>query len=203
MADLFQGYPKLRGCTLPHWPHPPFNCLKKSEVLHPVNWNLIKVKVNKSVTVNTNSRCWEFLQTVFIFSGAGTPFRVQKHTVPTHLRQVILSVGQLVWVPVYSSKGQLNIYKYVGHNSFAHFSGQVIITLLVLSVLSNLPKGQVELRVGQEKQKTHLPSTGQVDLNFFFLALAALPFPDSLRKHSCLCPETIHPIYGLGFIHSP
>ena len=32
--------------------------------------------------------------------------------------------------------------------------------MLVLSVLSNLPKGQLELRVGQAKQKTHLP-TGQ------------------------------------------
>ena len=31
---------------------------------------------------------------------------------------------------------------------------------LVLSVLSNLPKGQVELRMGQGRQKTHLP-TGQ------------------------------------------
>ena len=40
--------------------------------------------------------------------------------------------------------------------------------MLVLSVLSNLPKGQVELKVGQGKQKTHLP-TGQVDLDSFFL----------------------------------
>ena len=40
--------------------------------------------------------------------------------------------------------------------------------MLVLSVLSNFPKGQVELKVGQGKQKTHFP-TGQVDLNLFFL----------------------------------
>ena len=38
--------------------------------------------------------------------------------------------------------------------------------MLVLSDLPNLPKGQVELRVGQEKQKKHL-STGQVHLNIF------------------------------------
>ena len=37
--------------------------------------------------------------------------------------------------------------------------------MLALSVLSNLPKGQVELKVGHGKEKTHLP-TGQVDLNF-------------------------------------
>ena len=40
--------------------------------------------------------------------------------------------------------------------------------MLVLSVLSNLPKGQAELKVGQGKQKTNFP-TGQVDLNLFFL----------------------------------
>ena len=39
--------------------------------------------------------------------------------------------------------------------------------MLVLSVLSNLPKGQVELKVGQGKQKTHLP-IGQVHLNLSF-----------------------------------
>ena len=38
--------------------------------------------------------------------------------------------------------------------------------MLVLSVLSNLPKRQVELKVEQGKHKTHLP-TGQVDLNVF------------------------------------
>ena len=39
--------------------------------------------------------------------------------------------------------------------------------MLVLPILSNLRKGQVELKVGQGKQKTHLP-TGQVHLNYFF-----------------------------------
>ena len=40
--------------------------------------------------------------------------------------------------------------------------------MVALSVLSNFPKEQLELRVGQGKQKTHLP-TGQVHLNFLFL----------------------------------
>ena len=53
--------------------------------------------------------------------------------------------------------------KHLGHNSSAHFSGQAI-----LSVLSSLPKGQVELKVGQGKQKTLLP-TGQQHLNLFLL----------------------------------
>ena len=52
--------------------------------------------------------------------------------------------------------------KHLGHHSSAHFSGQEGI-----SVLSNLPKGQVELKLGQGKQKTLLP-TGQVHLKFFY-----------------------------------
>ena len=43
--------------------------------------------------------------------------------------------------------------------------------MLVLSVLSNLPKGQVELRVGQVKQKTHLP-TGQAIIHACSFQLA-------------------------------
>ena len=56
--------------------------------------------------------------------------------------------------------------KHLGHNSSSHFLNKRYSTL-VLSVLSNLPKGQVELKVGQGKQKIHLP-TRQVHLFFFF-----------------------------------
>ena len=43
----------------------------------------------------------------------------------------------------------ISVSKYWGHNSSAYFSGQVI-----LSVLFNLLKGQVELKVRQRKEKT-------------------------------------------------
>ena len=36
--------------------------------------------------------------------------------------------------------------------------------MLVLSVLSNLPKGQVELRVGQGRPKIHLPTAEVQDV---------------------------------------
>ena len=67
--------------------------------------------------------------------------------------------------------------KHLGHNSSAHFSGQAI-----LSVLSNLPKGQEELKVGQGKEKTLVP-TGQMHLEqSFSLALY------SLAHSSCIFP---------------
>ena len=50
----------------------------------------------------------------------------------------------------------------------------------VLSVLSNLPKGQLDLRVGQEKQKTPL-HTGQVDQSRFFVLALLLLLPHSLH----------------------
>ena len=56
--------------------------------------------------------------------------------------------------------------KHLGHNHIPlHIFLDKWCNTLVLSVLSNLPKGQ---RVGQGKQKTHL-TTKQVDLNFFFM----------------------------------
>ena len=62
--------------------------------------------------------------------------------------------------------------KHLGHNSSAHFSGQAI-----LSVLSNLPKGQVELKVGQGKENSlaHWTSASQS----FSLALL-MYFPGQL-----------------------
>ena len=57
--------------------------------------------------------------------------------------------------------------------------------MLVLSVLSNLPKGQVELKFGQGKQKTHLP-TGQVHFKFFSLALIISMNKEQSLKCSCL-----------------
>ena len=65
--------------------------------------------------------------------------------------------------------------------------------MLVLSVLSNLPKGQVELKVGQGKQKTHL-LTGQVDLDFFFLPWGELRSYSRLKgltDKQYFCGETI------------
>ena len=49
--------------------------------------------------------------------------------------------------------------KHLGHHSSVHVSGEAI-----LSVLSSSPNGQVELKVGQGKEETLLP-TGQVHLN--------------------------------------
>ena len=53
--------------------------------------------------------------------------------------------------------------KHLGHNSSAQ---------AILSVLSSLSKGQVELQVGQRKEKTLLP-TGQVHLNLLLLPCKA------------------------------
>ena len=64
------------------------------------------------------------------------------------------------------SKGQVNIWDVIPLHIFLDKRYNT----LVLSVISNLPKGQVELRVGQGKEKTHL-STGQVHLNLFLLPL--------------------------------
>ena len=56
--------------------------------------------------------------------------------------------------------------KHLGHIPLHIFLDKRYNTLAQLLVLYNLPKGQVELRVGQGKKKTHLP-IGQVHLNLF------------------------------------
>ena len=53
--------------------------------------------------------------------------------------------------------------KQLGHNSSAHFSGQES----TFSSFQLAQLGQVELKVGQGKEKTLLP-TGQVHLKFFY-----------------------------------
>ena len=84
--------------------------------------------------------------------------RLQKKMVSTRPRQIVLSLGQMSLCSVIQRTS-----KHLEHNSSAHFSRQTI-----LSVLSSLPKGQAELKVGQGKEKTLLP-TGRVHLNLFLL----------------------------------
>ena len=75
--------------------------------------------------------------------------RVQQNTVSTHPRQVILSAQGQVWVQC--------LLKHLGHNSSAHFFGQTIKHACSFSSFQ-LAQRTVELRVGQGKQKTHLPA---------------------------------------------
>ena len=122
----------------------------------------------------------------------------KKKTVPTHLRQVILSVGQLVWVPVYSSKGQLNIYKYVGHKFLCTFFWTSDYNIACSFSSFQLAQRTSRVKSGTretEDSLAHWTSGSQL----FFLALA-LPFPESLRKLLSLPWNYTHYIW-LG-VHS-
>ena len=98
------------------------------------------------------------------------------------------------------------ISKHLGHNSSAHFSGQSINLMLVLSVLSNLPKGQVELKVRQGKQKTRLP-TGQVHLNLLsclaYLHLYVLYLPQICSRKWGIALDSLQPCLNSGIPHKP
>ena len=91
--------------------------------------------------------------------------------VSTRPRQIVLSLGQMSLCSVIQRTS-----KHLEHNSSAHFSRQTI-----LSVLSSLPKGQAELKVGQGKEKTlaHWTNASQS----FSLALCTVLIHQKIHVH--------------------